>query len=129
MVFLGPDSTAAGVVAFLQGSGRSRVCAGVARTADGSALSETAPITLTEYAVRDDGRVVPFQSVSGDTTGANGGGFWNCVGASAVAGTALCTLKCLPAGPVYAECLIACTGWAILSALAGCAFAELLDGD
>lgn len=130
LVFLGPDSTAAGVVAFLRGSGRSRVCAAIARTADGSVFSETAPVALTGYAVMDDGRVIPFESVAGDTTGrGEGGGFWNCLGVNSVAGTAVCTLKCLPAGPAYAECLIACTGWAILTAIVTCAFVELLDGD
>ncbi|MBN1504568.1 MAG: hypothetical protein JW952_05880 [Candidatus Eisenbacteria bacterium] len=127
MVFVGSDSTAAGVVALLRGNGESRVCAGVARTTDGSVLSETAPVALTEYAFRDGGSALPFEAVSVDTGGAGGEeGFWNCVGVGAVAGTTLCTLKCLPAGPAYAECLIACTGWAILSALVSCAFAELL---
>jgi hypothetical protein len=128
MIFLGPDPTAAGALAFLQGNEQSRVCACIARTIDGGALSERASLALTEYAVQDNGQVTPFEMVSGDTTGTgNHEGFWNCVGASSVAGTVLCTLKCLPAGPAYAECLIACTGWAILSALVGCAFAELLD--
>jgi len=127
MVFSGPDSTAAGVVAFLDGNGRSRVHAGVVGTADGGALSETSPLTMTEYAVGDDGAATSFEPVSVDTTGpGDGEGFLNCVGTSSVAGTALCALKCLPAGPVYAECLIACTGWAILSAVVACAFAELV---
>ena len=127
LVFSGPDSTSAGVVAFLDGNGRSRVRAGVVGTADGSTLSEASPVALTEYAVGEDGAVTSFEPVCADTGGTGGGeGFLNCVGVGAVAGTTLCTLKCLPAGPVYAECLVACTGWAILSAIVACAFAELL---
>ncbi len=131
MVFLRPDSTAAGTLAFIQGGERSRVCAAVLRTAAGSTLSSTADVTLTDYAVRDDGRVTALETVLCDTTGAQEGiGFWNCVGANSVAGAIVCTLKCLPAGPLYADCLIACTGWAILAAIITCAFAELLtNGD
>ena len=127
MIFLGPDSTAAGALAFVRCRDRSRVCAGILRTADGSALSEAAPLALSECAVRNDGCVTAFERVSGDTTGRGADGFWNCVGVSSVAGTVVCTLKCLPAGPAYAECLIACTGWTILSAIVTCAFAEFLD--
>jgi hypothetical protein len=127
LVFFGPDSTAAGILAFLRGNGRSHVCAGVARTADGSVLSETSPVTLTDYSVTDDGRVFPFESVSADTGGrGEGGGFWNCVGISSAAGAAVCAAKCLPAGPLYADCLVACTGWAVLASIVSCAFAELL---
>ncbi len=127
MVFRGADSTAAGLAAFIRADQRSRVCAGLLRTADGGALSETTPVMLTDYVVTDDGRVFPFEAVSVDTGGrGEGGGYWNCVGASSVAGTAVCAAKCLPAGPAYADCLIACTGWAILASLVACAFAELL---
>jgi hypothetical protein len=127
MIFLGPDSTAAGTLAVARCRGRSRVCAGILTTVDGSALSEAAPLALTECTVQNDGRVTSFEPVSGDTTGAGADGFWNCVGVNSVAGTVVCTMKCLPAGPAYAECLIACTGWAILSAVITCAFAELLS--
>jgi len=126
MFFVGQDSTATGVLAFLEGNGRSRVCAGVARTADGSAFSEVAPMTLTDYAVTNDGRVVPFESVSADSVRGGDDGFWNCVGIGSVGGAAVCAAKCLPAGPLYAECLVACAGWAVLAALVSCAFAELL---
>jgi hypothetical protein len=128
LVFLGPDSTSAGLLAFIQGNEHPRVRSCVARSRNGKAFSEDASLELTEYKVAEDGRLTPFGCAYVDSTGEQErGGFWDCVGTSAVAGTLLCILKCLPAGPLYAECLVGCAGLAIAAALVGCAFAELFN--
>jgi hypothetical protein len=132
MVFRGPDSSLAGLAAYVETAGETAVFPCVAHARPGESVSSgSASISLTEYSVSEGDlpelfTVVCADSLDGD--GSGGGGkvdYWDCVGISAVSGTLSCTLKCLPTGPLYVDCLIACTGWSVVTALIGCAFAEL----
>ncbi len=124
MVFAGPDSSQAGVLAYLDGYGsngdrKSMIRPCLVRSVGGKIDAKNAVLSMMECSV----------AASADSAGeGGGGGYWHCVGISAIGGTITCTLKCLPAGPLYADCLIACAGWSVLSALIGCAFSELFSG-
>lgn len=126
LTFAGPDSSVAGLVAYIEGRGQTKVYPCLVETEGPSVFSVDADLRLTEYAVTEDGLSMRFGEVSSDSTGGGRGGYWDCVGRTAVAGALVCTAKCAPFGPLYADCLGACIGWTILGALVGCAFTELL---
>jgi len=129
--YLGPDSSVGGLVAYMEGNGRTGVSPCLVQSEGGSVFSVDAVLAITEYAVTREGTPVLISEGSPDSTGGPGSlnwrKFWHCVGIGTVASMLWCSGKCVTAGIVYGECFLGCLGLGELMTIFTCAIGELVD--